>query len=391
LDTLTKDEIFILAGEVSGDLHASGLIREYHKLSPEVRFFGTGGDRMIAEGVEAVYHVKDIGFLGIVEVVKHLPFIRRMMRRLLDECRRRRPQAVVLVDYPGFNLRFAKELRAIPELARTPILYYISPQVWAWHASRIPQIARLVNRMAVIFDFEVPLYQAAGLHTEFVGHPMLEIVHPSSTAEAWRRALHLSMTTPLLAVMPGSRLQEVRSLFPLFLQTIVLLRQELPELKALVGCSPSIEEQVYREFLESTSLNGNDVILRRGDNYDILAHCDVALVASGTVTLETAILGTPLVMAYRLSHLTYLLGRHLVKIPDLALVNVVAGKRVVPEFVQSAAQPQALAAEIASLLKDSTRRRAMRLELAKVRDKLGQPGASRNVAAILHEMVHPPN
>jgi lipid-A-disaccharide synthase len=216
----------------------------------------------------------------------------------------------------------------------------------------------------------------------------LEIVYPSCSAEDWRRDLNLPPATPLVAVMPGSRLQEVRSLFPLFLQTIVLLRRDFPDLKALVGCSPSIGSELYLDCLKSSSLTESEVILRRGGNYDLLAHCDVALVASGTVTLETAILGTPLVMAYRVSPLTYLLGRHLVKIPDLALVNVVAGKRLAPEFVQSAAQPQAMAAEIASLLKDKTRRESMRQELSRVREKLGQPGASHNVAAILHDMIH---
>jgi lipid-A-disaccharide synthase len=341
---------------------------------------------MAAEGLEVLFHVRDIGFLGFVEVVRHLPFIRRMMRTLLEECRRRRPRAIVLVDYPGFNLRFAKALRRIPELSATPVLYYISPQVWAWHASRVPEIARLVDRMAVIFDFEVPIYQKAGLQVDFVGHPLLEVVRPVGSADELRRELNLPVNSPLLALMPGSRLQEVRGLFPLFLQTYKLLHGEFPNLTALVGCSPTVGQTIYDDILLSAEMAGG-IRLLNDMTYDILAHSNVALVASGTVTLETAILGTPLVMAYRVSPLTYTIGRKLVKIPNLALVNVVAGKRVVPEFVQGEAQPHLLAAELSSLLRDATRRDAMRKELYQVREKLGNPGASRNTAAILNSMI----
>ena len=369
-------------------MHASGVIREFRKLSPETRFFGAGGDRMEKEGLEALYHVRDISFLGFAEVLRHLPFIRRMMRALLKECSHRRPRAVVLVDYPGFNLRFAKALRCIPELSETPILYYISPQVWAWHASRVPQIARLVDRMAVIFDFEVPIYQAAGLKADFVGHPLLEVVQPACTAEEFRNELLLPAEAPLLALMPGSRWQEVRRLFPLFLRVYALLRSEFPELKALAGCSPAINVSIYRDFLRAEKLSDQDVRLLEGKTYDALAHSDLALAASGTVTLEAAILGTPLVMAYRVSPLTYFLGRQLVKIPDLALVNVVAGRRVAPEFVQGDATPKRMAAELSALLKDSSRRLAMRQDLARVRQKLGNPGATRQVAAILYSLIN---
>jgi lipid-A-disaccharide synthase len=312
-----------------------------------------------------------------------------MMREILDECRRRRPQAVVLVDYPGFNLRFAQTLRRIPEHSRTPILYYVSPQVWAWHAARVPKIARLVDRMAVIFDFELPIYQSAGLPADFVGHPLLEVVRPTCGSAAFRREFNLPDGAPLLALAPGSRLQEVHRLFPLFLRTFALLKREFPDLKALVGCSPAVDIDVYAGIIEKEELNDRDLYLLQRRTYDVLAHCDVALVASGTVTLETAILGTPLVMAYKVAPLTYFLGRWLVKIPNLALVNVVAGKRVAPEFVQGNAQPRRLASELSAFLKNPDYRQETSRELARVREKLGDPGASARVAAILHAMIAP--
>jgi len=381
-------DILILAGEVSGDLHASGLLREFRRLEPRARFFGTGGDRMAAQGCELVYHVKDIAFMGFAEVIRHLPFIRRMMNRLLVECRRRRPAAVVLVDYPGFNLRFAARLRKIPELAQTPILYYISPQVWAWHSSRIPKIARLVDRMAVIFDFEAPLYRTAGLSADFVGHPLLEVVEPALDKAAFLRDLGLDGTGPLLALTPGSRLQEVRRLFPLFLETAARLRRDFPGLTALVGCVPSLDLSVYRDVTRAAG-SGEEVRLLTDRTYDLLAHSDAALVASGTVTLETALLGTPLVVAYRVAPSTYWIARRVIRIPYIALANVVAGRKVVPEFIQDQATPEALAAELASLLNDTPRRRAMLEDLAEVKARLGPGGASANVARLLQSMVSP--
>jgi lipid-A-disaccharide synthase len=379
-------DILILAGEASGDLHAAGLLREFRRLHPETRFFGTGGDRMAAQGCELIYHVKDISFMGFAEVIRHLPFIRRMMRTLLNECRRRRPAAVVLVDYPGFNLRFAARLRRLPEMARTPILYYISPQVWAWHSSRIPQIARLVDRMAVIFDFEAPLYQAAGLRADFVGHPLLEVVEPSLNKAAFLHDLGLEGAGPLLALAPGSRRQEVHRLLPLFLQTAARLRRDFPNLKALVGCSPTLDPVVYRD-LKVAAGGGEEILLLSNRTYDLLAHSDAVLAASGTVTLETALLGTPLVVAYKMTPSTYWIARRLVKIPHISLVNVVAGRRVVREFIQDHATPQALAAELAPLLTDTERRRIMLDDLAQVKARLGPGGASAKVARILQSMI----
>lgn len=377
----------IIAGEVSGDLHSSGLLKEYRALHPEARFFGVGGENMSAAGCELIYSVEQVAFLGLAEVIKHLPFIRRMTRKLLSAALTRKPKAVVLVDYPGFNLHFAAKLRRHPALRDIPILYYISPQVWAWRASRVHKIARLVDRIAVIFDFEVPLYEAVGLKTDFVGHPLLEISRTATSREAFYQQHRWNTERPLLALLPGSRFQEVKRLLPVFIETYRILSQRIPDLQAGIGCSPTVDVAFYQRILARGDSVSDQVVLLQNQTHDLQAHSDASLVASGTATLETAILGTPMVMAYRVAPLTYGIGRRLVKIPHIALVNVVAGKKIVPEFIQTAAEPRRIAAELEDLLKNEARRRAMIADLNAVRSRLGEPGASRRVARILSQIV----
>ncbi len=381
----------VIAGEVSGDQHAAGLIREFTMINPGVHFYGVGGDRMAEEGCENIYSVNEVAFLGLAEVVRHLPFIRKMMKRLLSEYHKRKPIALVLVDYPGFNLRFVEKIRSIPELRHIPVLYYISPQVWAWHASRVKKIAHLVDRIAVIFDFEVPIYEKVGLKADFVGHPLLESINTIDDNETFRHNLRVSIDDPLLALLPGSREQEIKRLLPVFLRSYLIIKQKVNSVKAAVGCSPGVEKILYRDLIAREDLNMDELPLLYGQTADLLAHSDVALVASGTATLETAIKGTPMVMAYKVSPMTYWIGRFLVKIPNIALVNVVAGKRVIPEFVQDEAKPEAIAAELINLIKDPARRQKMMEDLTQVKAKLGEQGASKKVAEILAEMIQDSN
>ncbi|TKJ42502.1 lipid-A-disaccharide synthase [candidate division LCP-89 bacterium B3_LCP] len=382
-----SDSIMIIAGEVSGDLHASGLIKAFGELEPNIRFFGVGGERMKDAGCENVYSVDDVAFVGFTEVIQHLPFIYRMRKTLLNECLAKKPRAVVLVDYPGFNLNFAQKLRKHPLLKDTPVLYYISPQVWAWHASRIKKIARLVDRLAVIFDFEVPLYREAGLKTDFVGHPLLEVTASSLTNEEFRHSLGAELGIPLLGLLPGSRLQEIRRLLPVFLETYLYLKKEIPDIKTAIACSPAVEESIYQDIMDHFGTAVDNIPLLYNQTADLQAHSDVVLVASGTATLETAILGTPLVMAYRVSPITYLIGKKLVKIPHIALVNVVAGKKIIPEFIQGQATPDNISEELGNILNDSNRCDSMKADLEQVKEKLGSAGASDNVAKILQSMI----
>ncbi len=376
----------IIAGEVSGDLHASRMIAEFTRVRPGARFLGVGGEKMKAEGCELLYNVEEVAFLGFVEVIAHLPFIKRMMKRLLDECQQRRPDAVVLVDYPGFNLRFADRLRRLPGFEKIPILYYISPQVWAWHASRVPKIAKLVDRIAVIFDFEKPIYDAVGLKADFVGHPLLETIRTETKRKDFCESISISPDDPLLALLPGSRLQEVKRLFPLFLRSFAILKNEIQNLRAAVGCSPALDIAIYKDILHEEGLL-EEVQVIQGNTSDLQSHADAALVASGTATLETAIMQTPMIMAYKVAPLTYWIGRFLIKIPNIALVNVVAGERIVPELIQGDATPNKIASELAILFQNPERRKTMVDDLSRVREKLGEPGASKRVADILYSMV----
>lgn len=389
MNRLPKDsvEVMIIAGEVSGDQHAAGLVREFTSLMPGFHFFGVGGDCLAEEGCENLFHVQEVAFLGFTEVIRHLPFIRKIIKRLLREYQRRNPAALVLVDYPGFNLRFAERVRSLPDLRHIPMLYYISPQVWAWHASRVNKIAQLVDRIAVIFDFEAPIYERAGLKADFVGHPILESNAQIEDRETFRRRLNISQDTPMLALLPGSREQEIRRLFPIFLRTYRLLKQKKSSLKAIVACSPAVDESLYRKLMKREGLSEEEITLLYAQITNIQSHSDVALVASGTATLETAIRLTPMVMAYKVSPVTYWIGKSLIKIPNIALVNVVAGKKVIPEFIQQEANPKTIAEEIILLLDDPIRRQKMIEELAEVKKKLGEPGASKKTAKILSEMI----
>ncbi|MBU1652355.1 lipid-A-disaccharide synthase [bacterium] len=388
-DAAANSCIMVIAGEVSGDLHASGLLREFRAKHPSVTAFGVGGEQMAQSGFERLYTVEEVSFLGFVEVIKHLPFIRRMMRRLVAETIKRKPKVIVLVDYPGFNLRFAARIRKLAEIKHIPILYYISPQVWAWHASRVPQIAELVDRMAVIFDFEAPIYEKVGLQTDFVGHPLLEVTKPKLTADEFRESLGLRSQERLIGLLPGSRAQEVTRLLPIFVRSFMQLAKRVDNLKAVIGCSPALSEQYYRDLLQRSGLQHDGIRLVQGQTTDVQAHCDVALVASGTATLETAILVTPLVMAYKVAPLTYWIARNLVKIPHIALVNVVAGKRVVPEMIQYDARPDRIADQLQQFLPGHAAREIMIAELAEVKSRLGGLGASARVAEIVSEMMEP--
>jgi lipid-A-disaccharide synthase len=380
-------QIMVIAGEVSGDLHAAGLVTAFKALDPDAHFFGVGGTKMAEAGCENLYSVDEVAFLGFTEVIRHIPFIRNMMQRLLRECIKRKPHAVILVDYPGFNLRLAERLKRSSETRPIPILYYISPQVWAWHKSRISKISRLVDKMAVIFDFEVPLYREAGLAVEFVGHPLLEVTRTTQTRPEFREALKIPAEGRLLALLPGSRIQEVRRLLPLFLDTYNKLVQRIPDLRAAVGCSPALDISFYQAILKRRGSDTNRIRLLQNQTSNLQAHSDAALVASGTATLETAILGTPMVMAYKVAPLTYTIGRLMVKIPNIALVNVVAGEKVVPEFIQGGATPEHISDALYILLTSSLHRDKMKSNLERVRRKLGQPGASGRVAEILTTLI----
>lgn len=364
----------IIAGEASGDLHGSSLALALRQLDPELELFGIGGDRMQQAGVELLYHASQMAYMGFTEVLRHLPALRRTFSRTLHEAVARRPDLVVLIDYPGFNLRFAEAAKR----RGLKVLYYIVPQLWAWRKGRLTKMARTVDAAAVIFPFEEPLFASAGIPTTFVGHPLLDILRVADDRQAFFARHGLDPHHPLLALLPGSRIQEVRSLLPVMLQAVDKLRPTLPGLQAVVAKADTVADDAYASLLAAHP----DIATARGDTHACLKHADVAAVASGTATLEAACLGTPFVLVYRVSWLSFQLMRRLIRIPYIGLVNVVAGEQVVRELVQDDFAPEPLATELNMLLQDQTKREAMRRQLRLVAEKLGTPGAARRTAEL---------
>jgi lipid-A-disaccharide synthase len=298
------------------------------------------------------------------------------MRTLESEVLRRRPAVAILIDYPGFNLRLAARLRANPAVA-PPILYYIAPQVWAWGAQRIPKMAKLVDQMAVVFPFEAPLFSAAGIPTEFVGHPLLEGLRPKLSSEAFFSRHQLSANCPLLGLLPGSRRQEIQRLLPDMVSTALLLKNVIPDLQIAVAMAPNLTEAFYR-----TWIHDRDSRLVANATYEVMRDSQACLVCSGTATLETACFRTPLAVVYRVSRLSYEIGKRVVKLPYIGLVNVVAGRKIVPEFIQNDFVPERVAPVLARFIQDRQHRAEIEQALAEVRTKLGAPGASRRTAEL---------
>jgi len=367
-----KYNILIVAGEASGDLHGGNLIaaiKEKHDIS----FFGIGGDHMSNQGVEILYHMRDLAFLGFAEVVRHLPFISRVYRHLDREMKRRRPDMVLLIDYPGFNLRFAKKARQ----SGFPVFYYISPQVWAWGKNRIKKIAGYVSNMVVILPFEQKFYRNHGIKVKFLGHPLKDILSADTQKGPFLESLNLEPSRPVLGLFPGSREQEVNKILPVMLNTYEKLKNQIDGLQATIGLAPGLSDETIRRHIgrEKKSL-----IVSRDRIYDMMKHCDLALVASGTATLETALLGTPLIVLYRTSPVTYWMGRYLVKLKNISLVNIIAEKQIVPEFIQHRATAENIVPEAVSLLKDRNKRVKMKSDLQEVSARLGSEGAVKRIA-----------
>jgi lipid-A-disaccharide synthase len=380
VDTRREIPIAIVAGEASGDLHGSRLVAEVRALVPEASFFGIGGDRMRRAGVEVIQHSRDMAVLGFSEVVRRLPFLHGVLRRMVDLLLERDPALVVLIDYPGFNLRLAERAHGLGRR----VAYYISPQLWAWGRNRLAQISRHVDHMIVVFAFEEELYRSAGVAVTFVGHPLLDVVRPTMGKNEFATVSGFDPSVPIVGLLPGSRQQELRRILPVMISASLLIREQLPQTQFLVGLAPEIGRDAVDEYLRAM---GGAVKVVQELTYDVMKHSDVLLVASGTATLESAILETPLLVIYRMSPLSYWIARLAVRIPDIGLVNVVAGRRVVPEFVQDQARPRAVADAAIRWLQDPPSREQVKKDLRQVRMKLGEVGAARRAAAVISEVL----
>ncbi|HET6413760.1 MAG TPA: lipid-A-disaccharide synthase [Anaeromyxobacter sp.] len=367
------DEVLIVAGEASADLHAARAFEELRRLVPGVRAFGVGGPHLRAAGLEAIAPAEDISVMGLAEVFPRIPRILSILRRLSRLAAERRPRAALLVDLPDFNLRLASRLKR----HKIPVVYYVSPMIWAWRPGRARKIARIVDRMLCILPFEERFYEGTGVSARFVGHPFAEKPLPEPPA-AYRAQLGLPAGRTTIAIMPGSRPSELRRLFAPMLEAAERIQTAHPDAQFVVPVAPTLKRDALERYLAP---HGNlAVTLVDGKAEAAVGASDAALVKSGTSTLETALMLRPMVVVYKLSWLSYLVGRLLVRIAHFALVNILAGKGIVPELLQRQASPERMAAEVNRLLGDSAARDAQLSALREVRASLGQPGAPRRVA-----------
>ena len=359
-------KILLIAGEVSGDHHAAAMLNRLNELE-EIEAFGIGGDSLQAAGMDLTFHIKEMAFHGIGEVIKHLPFIRKVYHTLLDKAAAERPDAVVMIDYPGFNLRFAKAAKKL----NIPVIYYITPQVWAWGKNRVKKIRKYVDKLLVIFPFERDFYGRYKIEAEYVGHPIVDNDFPQR-----ENIENGYLIKRKIGLLPGSRRQEVESLLPRMIEAARILYKSGKIEKAVIVKVKNIPEEKYIHYL-----NNNDTfieIIERPLN-ETLPLFDAAIIASGTATLEAGYYGLPMVIVYQVNALTYFFGKLMVKLPNIGLVNIVAGKEVARELIQSDFTAEAAAKEIEILL-NPEKNLEMRRELVVIREKLGDPGASKRAA-----------
>lgn len=373
-------KILLCAGEASGDLHGSHLIQQIKLLRPETEFSGLGGDLMQASGMRLLYHVNQMSIIGLTEVIKNLSFLRAVFRHLREVLLRERPNLVILIDYPGFNLRLAEMAHRLG----IPVMYFIIPQVWAWGGRRIHKIARFVDRAAVILPFEESLLQAAGVNAEYVGHPLLDSLAPKFSRAEFLTRHQVTPGQKILGLLPGSRISEVTRLLPEMLVTARILKNKYPDLAIFIGKAGNLDWDLYRPLVADSDF----VKIVDGETYDIMQHSDALIVASGTATLEAALLGTPLILVYRTSSLTYFIARRVIKIKYLGLPNIIAGKSVVPEFIQHKFTAARVLPVLEDFLFNPEQNQARRAALAEIRSKLQGGGAAKNAAIIALEMLN---
>jgi lipid-A-disaccharide synthase len=369
----------VIAGEISGDMHAARLIRAIREKEPDVTFWGIGGERMHECGVDLAYDVDAMGVMGLSDVLQKYGFFKRVFNEMREEARRRKPDAVLLVDYPGFNLRFAE----VAHRMGLKVIYYVCPQVWAWHRSRIGKMARIVDRLLVIFPFEVDVFRGTDLKVDFVGHPLVEkVADVDAGAELpWHSNLRV-------ALLPGSRRHEVERILPVMWQAAGRIQHDRPDASFLIAAASETIAEVIDEVLSSTPdgpMHWNVVI---GETRACLAQARAGMVASGTATIEAALMGCPMAIVYKTSWLTYLLGRMVVKVPHIGMVNIVAGRPLCPEFIQGEAKPDAVAQALEPLLHDGPAYDAMKTGLSEVREALAHDrGADHAAEIVLGELL----
>lgn len=401
--------IMISCGEASGDLYAGALAAELRRRAPDADIFGVGGQHLRNAGAELVEDFNGLTVTGLTEALRVLPRSYAVFRRLVGIARERRPQVFVAIDFPDFNFRLMAALRRLG----IPIVYYVSPQLWAWRSGRMETMKRLVDRVLVIFPFEEALYQRAGIPVQFVGHPLVDLARASEPRSAFLRDRGLIPDAPTVALLPGSRPNELRRIAPPIVAALPRIRARVPDVQFVVACAPNLPDALFAPFLtvggpakagpygsgvrpDENGVAGAGGVVGAGFSRPVLVHdrtddalaaSDVVITASGTATVQAALHERPMVVVYRLSPLTYLLGKPFVKVDTYAMTNLVAGRRVVPELIQADFTPDRVAEETAAFLTDRERHARTREALRRVREKLGSPGASGRAAEAVLEVA----
>ncbi|MDR3665501.1 MAG: lipid-A-disaccharide synthase [Ignavibacteriaceae bacterium] len=372
--------ILIIAGEASGDLHGSALISELKKIDSSLNFFGIGGSRMKNSGMNVLYPIDKFAFLGFIEVIRHIPFIKKVQGEILKLVKEKDIRNAVLIDYPGFNLSLAKKLKA----SGLYIFYYISPQIWAWGAGRIKKIRLLINKMIVVFPFEEELYRNNNVNVEFVGHPLIERINEFKlyTKEEFFDKFDLDLTKEILLILPGSRENEITHIFPPALKAAEKLANDF-NMQTIIACADNIDPDIF--YKNSKNLNFKVI---KGFNYDLMNLAKIGIIKSGTSTLEAGLFTLPMIIIYKTGLLTFLIGRNLIKLDTIGMANIIAGYKIVPELIQGKADYKNIYFECKKILSDNNLYLSIKNKLSVIKEKLGQMGASRNAALIIYRELN---
>ena len=364
------------AGEASGDTHGASVAKALLEKYPKAQLFGMGGDLMKQAGVDIIYDIQQLGFIGIVEILKHLPTFFKLRSFLKGAMLREKPDVLVCIDYPGFNMKLAKVAKEL----HIPVVYYIAPTIWAWNKGRGKDIAKTVTKVASIFPFEAEAYREFGVDVEFVGNPLVDIVHPTMSYESALAHFGADTTSRNILLMPGSRKQEVEGLLPTMLAAAERLYENHKDLKFFLPRAHTIPREDIDRILQAYSV---PVTVTEGHNYDLMQICTACIAASGTATLETALMNVPTVLIYKVAPVTYGIGKVLVKIDHIGLPNIMAKRRIIPELLQGEVTPENIERELGKILDDGAVYTQMKADLAQVKVELGAPGAVQRVADVI--------
>lgn len=376
-DTMTPS-VMIAAGEVSGDLHGAALAAAFHELDPEVNIFGTGGVRMKQVGVELISETTHLSSVGLIEAIRFLPSLSKLYTQLERVIEERRPKAVVLIDNQGFNLQLAK----LAKKKSIPTLYYFAPQIWLWGSWKAKKIAGLITHVIATLKPEEEAYKQVGAKVSFVGHPFIDTVHPTLPREEIYQLFGLDPRRPVIGLLPGSRYQEVRNHLPILMEVVNKIRKQREDIQFILP----IADPFYREKIIA-QVSTLPVTIIESKIYDAFSICDLLITSSGIATMEAACLGIPMIIIYRTSYLTYFLGRLLLKLPYVGMPNIIAQRQILPELLQGKANPEKISALALSILSDQKQREKMREDMAGVVEMLGQPGAVKRAAQIVHSYL----